>query len=61
MLGVIEDYSQHNQGKEGIRVSEIAKTLDVSSPAVSRMLQRTGKEKICLQKGKQHQPKKYYG
>lgn len=50
MLGVIEDYSQHNQGKEGIRVSEIAKTLDVSSPAVSRMLRGLEKKKYVCRK-----------
>lgn len=50
MLGVIENYSRQNQEKEGIRVSEIAETLDVSSPAVSRMLRGLEKKKYICRK-----------
>lgn len=38
MMGVIEEYFKQEEEAEGIKVSAIAKALDVSSPAVSRML-----------------------
>lgn len=50
MLSVIDDYSRENLGREGIRVSEIAETLDVSSPAVSRMLRGLEKKKYIFRK-----------
>lgn len=50
MLGVIDDYSRENLGREGIRVSEIAETLDVSSPAVSRMLRGLERKKYICRK-----------
>lgn len=38
MMGTIEEYFEREKDAEGMNVSAIAKALDVSSPAVSRML-----------------------
>lgn len=38
MMGTIEEYFEQEKDAEGMNVSAIAKALDVSSPAVSRML-----------------------
>lgn len=50
MLGVIDEYLTSHQKEEGISVSAIAKALDVSSPAVSRMLKGMEEKKYIKRK-----------
>lgn len=50
MLGVIEGYGKEHQKEEGISVSAIAHALDVSSPAVSRMLRGMEEKKYVKRK-----------